>query len=37
MHTAFQNLVITPVLQDQADIDVAFEELAVELERVKSL
>jgi arabinosaccharide transport system substrate-binding protein len=37
MHTAFQNLVITPVLQDQADIDAAFDELAVELERVKSL
>jgi ABC-type glycerol-3-phosphate transport system substrate-binding protein len=37
MHTAFQNIVITPVLQDQADIDAAFEELGVELERVKSL
>ena len=37
MHTAFQNLVITPVLQDQADVDAVFDELSVELERVKSL
>jgi arabinosaccharide transport system substrate-binding protein len=37
MHTAFQNLVITPVLQDQADIDAVFDELSVELDRVKSL
>ena len=36
-HTAFQNIVITPVLQDQADIDAAFEELDVELERIKTL
>jgi arabinosaccharide transport system substrate-binding protein len=35
--TAFQNIVLTPVLQDQADIDAAFEELDVELERIKSL
>jgi len=35
--TAFQNFVLTPVLQDQADIDAAFSELTVELERIKSL
>jgi arabinosaccharide transport system substrate-binding protein len=37
MHTAFQNIVITPVLQDQADIDKALDDLQVELERIKSL
>jgi arabinosaccharide transport system substrate-binding protein len=36
-HTAFQNIVITPVLQEQADIDAAFDELEVELERIKQL
>jgi ABC-type glycerol-3-phosphate transport system substrate-binding protein len=36
-HTAFQNMVLTPVLQEQADIDAAFDELGVELERIKSL
>ena len=37
IHTAFQNLVLTPVLQDQADIDAAFEELSAEIERIKAL
>lgn len=36
-HTAFQNLVLTPILQDQADIDATFEELGAELERIKTL
>ena len=36
-HTAINNIVITPVLQDQADIDAAFAELEPELERIKSL
>jgi ABC-type glycerol-3-phosphate transport system substrate-binding protein len=36
-HTAFQNVVLTPILQDQADIDATFEELSVELERIKTL
>lgn len=36
-HTAFQNMVLTPVLQEQADIDAAFDELSTELERIKSL
>lgn len=35
--TAFENFVLTPVLQDQADIDGAFAELEVELERIKNL
>ena len=35
--TAFQNIVLTPVLQDQADIDAAFAELDIELERIKNL
>lgn len=35
--TAFQNLVLTPVLQEEADIDAAFSELSTELERIKSL
>ena len=34
---AFENIVLTPVLQDQADIDEAFAELDVELERIKNL
>ena len=36
-HTAINNFVITPVLQDSADIDAAFSELEPELERIKSL
>ena len=36
-HTAINNFVITPVLQDGADIDAAFSELEPELERIKSL
>ncbi len=36
-HTAIQNILITPILQDQADIDAAFDALTIELERVKSL
>jgi len=37
-HTAFENVVLTPVIQDNVqDYDALFDELAVELERVKSL
>jgi arabinosaccharide transport system substrate-binding protein len=36
-HTAFQNLVLAPVLQGQADIDASFEALGPELERIKAL
>lgn len=36
--TAFQNIVVTPVLQEnRSDYDVMFDELSVELERIKSL
>ncbi|MBV7328586.1 extracellular solute-binding protein [Chloroflexi bacterium TSY] len=37
-HTAFTNLVITPVIQENAsDYDALFDELGIELERIKSL
>jgi ABC-type glycerol-3-phosphate transport system substrate-binding protein len=36
-HTAFITTVITPVLQQDADIDQAFEACAAELERIKNL
>lgn len=37
-HTAIQNLVITPVIQEnRQDYDVLFDELGVELNRIKSL
>lgn len=36
-HTAFITTVITPVLQQDADIDQAFEACAAEFERIKSL
>lgn len=37
-HTAFQNIVLTPVLQDnRSDYDQLFGELEVELQRIKSL
>jgi ABC-type glycerol-3-phosphate transport system substrate-binding protein len=37
-HTAFTNIVITPVMQDnRSDYDVMFDELTVELERIKTL
>lgn len=37
-HTAFQNIVITPVMQENAqDYDALFSELDVELQRIKSL
>ncbi len=35
--TAFVNLILTPILQDQANIDAGFAELEVELERLKNL
>jgi len=35
MHTAFQNIVITPVLQKDADIDKAFDDCKAEFERIK--
>jgi len=37
-HTAVQNMVITPVVQEnRSDYDALFDELTVELERIKSL
>ena len=37
-HTAVTNIVVTPVLQDnRSDYDAMFDELSVELERIKSL
>lgn len=37
-HTAFQNIVITPVMQENVqDYDSLFDELSVELDRIKSL
>jgi ABC-type glycerol-3-phosphate transport system substrate-binding protein len=37
-HTAFQNIVITPVMQENVqDYDALFDELSVELDRIKSL
>lgn len=35
MHTAFINIVITPVLQKGADIDKAFDDCKAEFERIK--
>jgi len=37
-HTAVQNMVITPIVQEnRSDYDAMFEELTVELERIKTL
>jgi len=37
-HTAFTNIVVTPVLQENnSDYDTLFDDLAVELERIKNL
>ncbi|MEZ4860276.1 MAG: extracellular solute-binding protein [Caldilineaceae bacterium] len=37
-HTAFTNIVVTPVMQEnRSDYDAMFDELSVELERIKSL
>lgn len=37
-HTAFQNIVITPVMQEnRSDYDTMFDELGVELERIKAM
>ena len=36
-HTAINNMLITPVLQDQADIDAAFADLEPELQRLRDL